>query len=212
MAVRIDDLIQIIKERRSIERLKPDPVPFELVEKIIEAGTWAPSGNNAQPWEFIVLKSPEKIKGLMDLIAGPPPPDAPPRPPSYPPVHIVVVGDTRLKESYPENVDRDEVFHSSMAACIQNMQLATTALGLASSWGTMRHQAVPKVKSFLGIPEFYEIIAMYRLGYAVEPRQPRPRRPVSDVVHIDGADPSKIRSEEDLKQFIEDSGKGWGRL
>ncbi len=52
----IDDLLKLMKERRSIRAYKPDPVPEEYVEEILEAGRWAPSSANSQPWDFIVVK------------------------------------------------------------------------------------------------------------------------------------------------------------
>src|SRR5258708_11809086 len=50
------DLFEIIRTTRSMRRLKPDPVPSELVRKILEAGVCAPSGGNMQRWRFLVIK------------------------------------------------------------------------------------------------------------------------------------------------------------
>jgi nitroreductase len=55
------DLFQIIRTTRSMRRLKPDPVPNELIRKILEAGVCAPSGGNMQRWRFLVIRDP-KIK------------------------------------------------------------------------------------------------------------------------------------------------------
>jgi len=56
------DLFEIIRTTRSMRRLKPDPVPNELIRKILEAGVCAPSGGNMQRWRFLVIRDP-KIKG-----------------------------------------------------------------------------------------------------------------------------------------------------
>src|SRR6201981_1644434 len=53
------DLFEIIKTTRSMRRLKPDPVPNELIQKILEAGVCAPSGGNMQRWRFLVIRDPE---------------------------------------------------------------------------------------------------------------------------------------------------------
>jgi nitroreductase len=53
------DLFEIIRSTRSMRRLKPDPVPAELVRKILEAGVSAPSGGNMQRWRFLVVRDPE---------------------------------------------------------------------------------------------------------------------------------------------------------
>ena len=59
------ELIEAIRGRRSIRKFKERPVPRELIEKIIEAGTWAPSAKNRQQWRFTVLTGEAK-KGLTD--------------------------------------------------------------------------------------------------------------------------------------------------
>lgn len=56
-----EHLYRILTERMSVRKLKPDPIPDEFVTKVIEAGRWAMSGANSQPWEFIVVKD-EKVK------------------------------------------------------------------------------------------------------------------------------------------------------
>src|SRR4030066_2540323 len=63
----IDKFIELLKSRRSIRAYKPDPIPDEFVQKIIEAARWAPSGGNSQPWEFIVIKKKEIKDRIADL-------------------------------------------------------------------------------------------------------------------------------------------------
>jgi nitroreductase len=50
------ELYEAIRTRRSVRRYRPDPVPDQLVQKIIEAASWAPSSSNSQPWEFVVVR------------------------------------------------------------------------------------------------------------------------------------------------------------
>ena len=59
-----DSFLELVKARRTIRRFKPDPIPDEYVDKIIEAARWAPSGFNMQPWEFVVIRD----KKLKDTI------------------------------------------------------------------------------------------------------------------------------------------------
>ncbi len=49
---------EILDTTRAMKRLKPDPVPLELLRKVLDAGTKAPSGVNTQPWEFLVIRDP----------------------------------------------------------------------------------------------------------------------------------------------------------
>jgi hypothetical protein len=64
-----DLLYDIIRRRSSIRKLKPDPIPDEYIKKILEAGRWAMSGANSQPWEYIVVKDPRVKKDLFRCYA-----------------------------------------------------------------------------------------------------------------------------------------------
>jgi nitroreductase len=79
------DLVEAILNRRSIRLFKPDPVPKEVLEKLIETSRWSPSGSNSQPWELAVLGGPvlEEIKAyiLRQMPVTPAHPDIP-----YPPM------------------------------------------------------------------------------------------------------------------------------
>ena len=61
------DLFEIIRTTRSMRRLKPDPVPNELIRKILEAGVCAPSGGNMQRWRFLVVRDP-KVKETVGAL------------------------------------------------------------------------------------------------------------------------------------------------
>jgi len=61
------DIIDVITSRKSIRRYKPDPIPDEMIDKILEAARWAPTGENYQPWRFIVIRDPETKNKIGDL-------------------------------------------------------------------------------------------------------------------------------------------------
>ncbi len=63
------DLLEAIKGRRSIRKYLPQPVPSELVEKVLGAAGWAPSAHNSQPWRFIVLDNALVKRDLADAMA-----------------------------------------------------------------------------------------------------------------------------------------------
>ena len=63
-----ESLLELVKKRRSIRRFRPEPIPDEYVDRIIEAARWAPSGANSQPWEFIVIKKQELRDKIIELI------------------------------------------------------------------------------------------------------------------------------------------------
>jgi len=67
------DILEVIRTRKSIRRYKPDPIPDEILDKVLEAARWAPTGENYQPWRLIVIKNPEtknKIGNLAKLGSG----------------------------------------------------------------------------------------------------------------------------------------------
>ncbi len=61
------DILDVISSRKSIRRFNPDPVPIEMIYKILEAGRWAPTGENYQPWRFIVVRDQETRNKIGDL-------------------------------------------------------------------------------------------------------------------------------------------------
>jgi nitroreductase len=205
----IEALLEVMRKRRHNGRVKADPIPEAHVRKLVEAASWAPSGNNSQPWEFIVVKNPEAKNKIREIMEGPARPGATHAPAVDPPAIIVVCGDVRLKDSYPESVNRQEVFYASLAAALQNLHLAATALGLATSWGTVREAAMEPLRKLLDLPDELEIVALVRAGYPQDAPAPKPRRPVEEAMHLDRYDRARLR---DVKSFIESYGKGWGRL
>src|SRR5574341_2652097 len=61
------DILDVIVSRKSIRRYKPDPVPDELIDKVLEAARWAPTGENYQPWRFIVVREQATRNKIADL-------------------------------------------------------------------------------------------------------------------------------------------------
>ncbi|MHA1372280.1 MAG: nitroreductase family protein, partial [Promethearchaeota archaeon] len=61
------ELLNLIKSRRSIRAFKPDPIPDDVLNIILEAGRWSQSANNRQPWRFVVIRKREIIQKLAKL-------------------------------------------------------------------------------------------------------------------------------------------------
>ena len=61
------DLYQAMSTLRAVRRLKPDPIPRDVLHRILEAATWAPTGGNAQPWRVVVVEDPARKKALAEL-------------------------------------------------------------------------------------------------------------------------------------------------
>ncbi len=66
--MRIEELLDLMKRRRSIRSYKSDPVPQEYIDKILEAGRWAPSSANSQPWDFIIIRDQDQKRKVHAII------------------------------------------------------------------------------------------------------------------------------------------------
>jgi len=216
-----DSLLELVKKRRSIRRFKPDPIPDEYIDKIIEVARWAPSGFGLQPWEFVVVKKPELRKKIVENIneywkqaksmestreswqgkpwttsgvldAGMDFTTAP--------VFIILFGDTRTKVGLPMGVryDRnrcDLIFTSGLASAFLYMHLAAVTLGLASQW-------VSAITTPLGVPAEMEPYDMMAIGYpALHPNEKFMRDP-KKMVHYDDCGQEDFRTENEVKDFV----------
>ena len=220
-------LTRQIQKRRSARKFKPDPIPDECVDKIIEAARWAPSGANSQPWEFIVIKKQELKDEITKLVIESrtrahrleltreaeqrfPTYIKPPSPKpafSAAPVFILLCGDPRTKDAYPLSEvpsRRQSHFISGLASAFLYMNLAVTTLGLGSQWlsatGGPFEQCL--IKNILGIPDKLEIYDMIVVGYPDSEPVPRPLRAREEAVHYDYYDRAKFRTDEKVKKDI----------
>ncbi len=218
------DFFEVVRKRRSIRRFKPDPVPDEYVEKIIEAARWAQSGANGQPCEFIVVKDPATRKKIVDNYQGyrwrayniektrimearhlgflePPT-----KPASFQdaPVFIVICGDPRTAQATVLNrlCDRRWVVDENIANATQIIHLAAAACGLGSQWVTVDRYYEDLIRPILRVPPIIRIFSMAPIGYpAMKPKNPY-RRELKEMVHYDTYDMTKYRSHEDVQDFI----------
>lgn len=114
---------------------------------------------------------------------------------------LVVLGDPRFCEAFPKGFVREEIFHSSLAAAIENMLLASTVAGLGGSvWKTVSQSAAAKIKDVLGIPQFYILKALIPLGYPKHEVKAPPKRDI--VTHENHYRLDKLKSEEQVTEII----------
>ncbi len=132
--------IENMKTRRSVRKFKADAVPQELIEQVIEAGTFAASGHDRQPWAIIAVKNREVIERLSKVNASFF--DMPVKDPFYgAPVVIIVL----TKKTTPTYIPDGSL-------CLGNMMLTAHSLGLASCW-------INRAKQTFELPEWQEWLA-----------------------------------------------------
>jgi 5,6-dimethylbenzimidazole synthase len=183
------DLFTAMRERRSCRNFLSEKVEQTTIEKILEAGTWAPSPLNSQPWEFIVItnhEAKEKIfaegercrkwaleksgwKWLgsysLDFLGSAP-------------VIIAVVGDPK-KSGVDMFMEEGPVgYQAACAAAIQNIHLAAHALGLSSLWFTLFDKKA--LRQILDIAPEKTPLALICLGKPKAPSAPAPRKEVKE--------------------------------
>ena len=162
------ETMEAIKSRRSVRGFTNENVSDNLVMQILEAGRWAPSGLNNQPWRFIVVRDAETKIELSKLTEyGPTIKNAP--------LMIVVF------------LDKDHMYHyvkdvQAIGACIQNMLLAIHSLGLGGVWLGEILKNREKVNKVLDAPESFELMAVVALGHPVEKERVSERKELEQLV------------------------------
>jgi len=179
------DLIEAIKGRRSARKYKPDPVPEETLQKVMEAVRWAPSWHNTQCWEVIVVKDQKVKSELATTLIHIPKSNPAASSMTEAPIVLILCGRKGVSgyfKGQPQTVKGDWLMFDTGLA-MQNLCLAAHALGLGTVVvGRFDHN---KVAEILGIPQNVEVVAMTPLGYpATEGTAPK-RKELSEFVFHD---------------------------
>ena len=146
------EVIQAIRDRRSIRKYREEPVSENQLNQILEAGRWAPSRGNSQPWKFIVLDDSQIRKELADVIPTG-------KFLAQAPQGIAVTVDPKISK-HPEQEG---------AAAIQNMLLMAHTLGLGTCWISVYGTDWAKTAAnVLGIPDEEWLISVISVGHSAE--------------------------------------------
>ena len=183
------DVIHAIETRQSIGRVKPDPVPRELIERIIESAVHAPNHRLTEPWRFHVFtgrgrgelaRSRAEIARLQAKAEGESEEMAAGRisrerkKAFRAPVVIAVISEA----------GRDEVEtlenYAACAAAVQNMQLTAHALGLGAMWRTGPVAYHDRMREFFGLKGGDRVVAHLFVGYPDMGERPRRRKPAKE--------------------------------
>ena len=166
-------LLNLIKSRRSIRHYRPDPVPDVMIEQLLEAGRWAPSANNQQPWAFVVLQDDEIRRQVAQHT-------------TYflsrqarvekAPLLIVLCG--QVKSQIYRRYLRGDVGMAGMQIMLQ-----ASALGLGTCWIDGLDRAA--IAGILQVSDDMEIIAVLTVGFPAEEPRPTPRKPLFEIAHYD---------------------------
>jgi nitroreductase len=168
------EFYDVIKKRKSIRKYKPDPVPKDVLDRILEAGRIAPSAKNIQPWRFIVVKDKETKKRVAQACRG---------------QNWMADADVILVACILNDIawGRMGGYMSSgpvdLAIAVDHMILAAANEGLGTCWIGAFVEA--DVKKILNVPEKVTVIALTPIGYPAEEAKDRGRKPESEIFSYD---------------------------
>lgn len=186
-----NEVLDAIMQRRSIYQFKPEVVPTEKITSILEAGRWAPSYANSQPWEFITITD-SKLKQEVVEIAK-----------ETMAAHAGIEGAHVIIATCVDPEKDPYHFIEDGAVATQNMALAAHSLGLATYWvGILSHtndrkSVEHRIKNVLDVPERIRVISLLPVGvpaYSIE----RQRKRLEEICHVDkyGSEPSGVGVED----------------
>ena len=209
MTVEDCNLFEIIDTTRSMRRLKSDPVPDALIERIVCAGTKAPSGQNSQPWAFLVVRDPsakrwlqERYLAVMQRAMGDRRPSPEDRSPGAramraalhlahhlheAPVLLLVCGvrDWPFAVAAEDRKGLAPPSYGSTLPAVQNILLACRALGLGATLTTLHQMFEAELCERFGIPDTHGVVALIPIGYPLGRFGPVRRKPPREVTHLD---------------------------
>lgn len=153
----MNEVIKVLKERRSHRDYLPKPIPREILEDIIDCGRLAPSANNVQPWIFVVVTQESLKKEIASLATW----------------GKFIASAAACVAVFCERDNNHAVEDGSAAT--ENIILAAKAYGIGSCWvAGYRRPYSDDVRKALNVPEKYELISLVPLGYSDKmPKMPK---------------------------------------
>ncbi|MFB3897767.1 MAG: nitroreductase family protein [bacterium] len=168
------DIYEVIKIRKSVRKYAAKRIDAPVLNRVLEAVRLAPSGCNAQPWKFIVVKDPE-LKQKLAVASH--------RQKFIAEADVVIIACGNPDLAYPRQGGYMSAFPIDLAIAVEHLCLAAAAEGLGTCWiGAFDEKEVKKV---IPIPDPWRIVALTPLGYPAENPPDRGRKPISEIVSFD---------------------------
>lgn len=206
----VDAALKVIQERRSIREYTAEPVSDEALNLILESARLAPSGENAQPWRFVIVKD-ESLRKKIGALGG-----------GGSSRRFTAEFVTQKMQARFSNLQDEEKKKAAFqkltsgqvsafaatapvnivvcgkkdvwdlpydtSAAIENMLLMVTALGLGACWviaPCIDIRDEQRVKELLGVPEEFKVISIISIGHPTRPHKPRPRLSIRELVFFE---------------------------
>jgi nitroreductase len=228
--MKIADLLELMRWRRTVRLYAAEPVSTEEICAVLEAARWAPTGANAQPCEFVVVQQRavldqidlalrERRQRRMALRAAAQQKFALPSKDALADgtALIVVCADPRVRAAFPSSAQADisvaepeHTYWASIGAVVENLHLAAAAQGLGMVWISVDPDMRDVLRELVGIPPDLDIAFCCPIGYPARQPPVPSRRPFEALVHWERYDPARARSDEQVRQWLNgDRVAGW---
>src|SRR5919199_4012185 len=184
-----ENLLNIIRWRRSVRVYKTGKVSDEQLETILEAARWAPSGANTQPWEFVVTRDRKKMKRVREIYDNEWRMRKREDPVNYKglkkdyvgdvSILVLVCGDARTQRVYlttRQPADREKLFQASIANAVQQMMLAAASMKLGTVWVSVREEVEAELRELFKVPPELRLLWVVPIGHARCWPPAKPRR------------------------------------
>jgi nitroreductase len=208
------DLYETMSTLRAVRKLRPDPIPDDVLERVLQAACWAPTGGNQQPWRVVVVTDPAKkaglqeiyrpewqtyVAGFMSRLSGLPPGElgkwervaaAGDHLADHlheAPAILLFCANPKMMAITDAKLDRvSMVGGGSVYPAVQNAMLACVAEGLGCTLTTLHCLKEDEVKALLDIPDGWATLALVPIGYPVgRGHGPITRQPPSALAYRD---------------------------
>ncbi len=206
------DFFEVATTTPTVRRFLDRPIEAGVIEKILETANMAPSGSNAQPWEFVVVREGairREIQRIYEELWGPYKENAIIRGRkelsvrakkaiavgdefaaslAIVPVHVLTFLDRpkmRVERGSADDLFNFGATYGSMFPAIELLMLTARALGIGTAMTTMLSSREPETKALLGVPEQYQLITLIPMGYPADSFKRPYRKPVWTRIHLD---------------------------
>lgn len=163
------DALEAIKKRRSIREYNDKVISKEALEKIVDAGRFAATARDVQPWEFIVITDPAILKSIAGIAKN----------------GNFISG---AKAGIAVYCSDTKYYLEDGCAATENMLLAATELGIGSCWiAGDKKPYCNDINNLLNVPPVFKLVSLISLGYpeSEDPFTIKEKRPLKEVLHWD---------------------------
>jgi len=187
------DVMDAIQKRRSVRKYKPDEIPEDVLDKLLNAMRLAPSGKNRQPWKFIVVRDKATKAKLAEACSGQ-------KWIAEAPVVIVACGSEKeaavryyrddqaiigvgwdIEEEMEDgSIEYESCVPIDLAIALDHLTLAAVEEGLGTCWIAALNEY--QVKELLSVPDDMRAALVMPIGYPVSWPDARPRKPIEEIV------------------------------